>query len=138
MDSRLKCHICKKIFTQKSSLVRHSKRCTPGPAPSLRQKSCRQCTSSKTKCDLRRPKCSRCELRDTPCEYVVPMTRGVPVHAPDEETDRVEPNEREHDSTNLALVANIASIGLPRVPPSLIRYACSPCYPGLYLRPPAP
>ncbi|KAF2195796.1 hypothetical protein K469DRAFT_544822 [Zopfia rhizophila CBS 207.26] len=77
MDRGLKCHICEKTFTQKSSLIRHSKRCTPGPAPSLRQKSCRQCTTSKTRCDLRRPKCSRCEQRDTSCEYIIPMTRGA-------------------------------------------------------------
>ncbi|KAH7118740.1 hypothetical protein B0J11DRAFT_74339 [Dendryphion nanum] len=77
MDGHLQCHICSKTFTQKSSLVRHSKRCTPGPAPSLRQKSCRQCTGSKTKCDLQRPRCGRCKQRDTPCEYFTPMTRGT-------------------------------------------------------------
>ncbi|KAF2653022.1 hypothetical protein K491DRAFT_695081 [Lophiostoma macrostomum CBS 122681] len=79
MDNRLQCQICKKTFTQKSSLIRHSKRCTPGPAPSLRQKSCRQCTTSKAKCDLRRPTCGRCEQRGSQCEYVVPMTRGAQV-----------------------------------------------------------
>ncbi|ORY11787.1 hypothetical protein BCR34DRAFT_314105 [Clohesyomyces aquaticus] len=77
MDARLKCQLCKKSFTQKSSLIRHSKRCVPGPAPSLRQKSCRQCTNSKTRCDLRRPKCSRCEQRGALCEYIVPLTRGA-------------------------------------------------------------
>ncbi|KAF2108616.1 hypothetical protein BDV96DRAFT_255835 [Lophiotrema nucula] len=87
MDNRLQCHICTKTFTQKSSLVRHSKRCAPGPAPSLRQKSCRQCTNSKTRCDLRRPRCSRCESRDTLCEYIVPMTRGTRVgtHSPEQD-----------------------------------------------------
>ncbi|KAF2495607.1 hypothetical protein BU16DRAFT_510534 [Lophium mytilinum] len=77
MDPRqLECRICKKTFTQKSSLVRHTKRCTPGPSPSLRQKSCRWCTASKVRCDLQRPTCSRCLQRDLACEYVVPLTRN--------------------------------------------------------------
>ncbi|KAF2808058.1 uncharacterized protein BDZ99DRAFT_391543 [Mytilinidion resinicola] len=77
MDARqLECRICKKTFTQKSSLVRHTKRCTPGPSPSLRQKSCRWCTGSKVRCDLQRPTCSRCLQRDLACEYVIPLTRN--------------------------------------------------------------
>ena len=72
MDSQpLECPICKKRFTQKSSLVRHSKRCTRTPTPSLRQKSCRRCTSSKTRCDLQRPSCSRCLQREALCEYAI-------------------------------------------------------------------
>ncbi|PSN61532.1 hypothetical protein BS50DRAFT_153238 [Corynespora cassiicola Philippines] len=102
MDHSWKCEICKKRFTQKSSLVRHSKRCTPGPAPSLRQKSCRQCTSSKTKCDLQRPKCSRCAQRGTMCQYIVPMTRGTrKAYSP----ERTKEAERDHGNTPAVFTA---------------------------------
>ena len=78
MDSQpLECPICKKRFTQKSSLVRHSKRCTTTPTPSLRQKSCRRCTSSKTRCDLQRPSCSRCLQREALCEYAISRESAV-------------------------------------------------------------
>ena len=56
-----------------SSLVRHSKICSDRAhkARSARQKSCRECSAAKTRCDLRRPICSRCSMRDTSCQYAV-------------------------------------------------------------------
>ncbi|KAK2740498.1 hypothetical protein FQN55_008841 [Onygenales sp. PD_40] len=65
-------------FTQKSSLVRHSKRCMDGRSESLRQKSCRDCSAAKTRCDLKRPACSRCELRQTVCRYPVSSNTTAP------------------------------------------------------------
>ncbi|KAF2734752.1 hypothetical protein EJ04DRAFT_552504 [Polyplosphaeria fusca] len=123
MDSRMRCSICRKTFTQKSSLVRHSKRCAPGPAPSLRQKSCRACTSSKTKCDLQRPKCTRCESRDTVCEYIIPMTRGTrtSTSSPDA-TDHDAGSANDHSDENEVnfSVAEAAPINFSEAPSSLL------------------
>ncbi|KAI0187584.1 hypothetical protein EV127DRAFT_436230 [Xylaria flabelliformis] len=64
-----RCGLCKKTFKQKSSLVRHAKRCTLEPTPSVRQKACRNCVEAKARCDLKRPICSRCDIRSIPCAY---------------------------------------------------------------------
>ncbi|KAI1737482.1 hypothetical protein F4680DRAFT_428763 [Xylaria scruposa] len=64
-----RCGLCKKTFKQKSSLVRHAKRCTLEPTPSVRQKACRHCVEAKARCDLKRPICSRCDVRSIPCAY---------------------------------------------------------------------
>ncbi|KAI0554071.1 hypothetical protein F4679DRAFT_529369 [Xylaria curta] len=64
-----RCGLCKKTFKQKSSLVRHAKRCTLEPTPSVRQKACRNCVEAKARCDLKRPTCSRCDARSVPCAY---------------------------------------------------------------------
>lgn len=82
-----RCKICKKTFANstsfqiqhkintnnsiESSLVRHVKRCTETPRPSLRQKACRPCAAVKARCDLNRPGCGRCALRKTSCQYLV-------------------------------------------------------------------
>ncbi|KAI1118398.1 hypothetical protein F5Y14DRAFT_447271 [Nemania sp. NC0429] len=71
-NSEHRCGLCKKTFKQKSSLVRHAKKCTLDPTPSARQKACKNCTSAKSRCDLQRPACSRCEARGVPCAYVRP------------------------------------------------------------------
>ncbi|EPQ58763.1 hypothetical protein GLOTRDRAFT_36217, partial [Gloeophyllum trabeum ATCC 11539] len=34
-----------------------------------RKKACQQCTNAKTRCDLQRPTCSRCQLRGLDCRY---------------------------------------------------------------------
>ncbi|KAI0424086.1 hypothetical protein F5Y09DRAFT_325406 [Xylaria sp. FL1042] len=67
-----RCCLCKKTFKQKSSLVRHAKRCTLEPRPSVRQKACRTCIVAKARCDLQRPACSRCNSRNIPCAYARP------------------------------------------------------------------
>ncbi|KAJ8103599.1 hypothetical protein POJ06DRAFT_279349 [Lipomyces tetrasporus] len=46
--------------SDKSSLIRHLKKCTQPQGPSLRQISCSQCSVAKTRCDLQRPGCCRC------------------------------------------------------------------------------
>ncbi|PGH14990.1 hypothetical protein AJ79_02670 [Helicocarpus griseus UAMH5409] len=72
------CTRCGYRFTQKSSLVRHSKRCADGRPQSLRQKACRECSAAKTRCDLKRPACSRCEARRTACQYPSPSAPYEP------------------------------------------------------------
>ncbi|OAT05839.1 regulatory subunit for Cdc7p protein kinase [Blastomyces gilchristii SLH14081] len=54
---------------KESSLVRHTKKCVDGRPPVVRQKACRECSAAKTRCDLKRPTCSRCTLRNTICMY---------------------------------------------------------------------
>lgn len=49
--------------------MRHSKICLERRISSPRRKACRQCSSAKTKCDLRAPSCSRCVSRRHTCEY---------------------------------------------------------------------
>jgi hypothetical protein len=88
LSGQLVCQACKKTFSQsmpprsilpalvtdnaeESSLVRHLKRCMSERPASLRQKSCRQCSDSKVKCDLQRPSCSKCVLRRDMCKYLV-------------------------------------------------------------------
>lgn len=53
--------------------MRHAKRCTLEPTPSARQKACKNCITAKSRCDLQRPACSRCESRGIPCAYVRPV-----------------------------------------------------------------
>ncbi|KAI0902913.1 hypothetical protein F4823DRAFT_344216 [Ustulina deusta] len=86
-----RCGLCKKMFKQKSSLVRHTKRCTLEPRPSVRQKACHNCIVSKARCDLQRPTCSRCDSRNVSCAYVRPartITSGdfAPTTDPDSVT----------------------------------------------------
>lgn len=51
-----------------SSLIRHTKNnCNKNQ--SQRRKSCNQCVANKSKCNLKRPTCSRCSLRHIACEY---------------------------------------------------------------------
>ena len=57
-------------MSKESSLVRHVKRCMSDRPPSLRRKSCRQCSIAKVRCDLHRPGCSRCILRKETCNYL--------------------------------------------------------------------
>ncbi|KAI0483591.1 hypothetical protein F4859DRAFT_404562 [Xylaria cf. heliscus] len=77
-----RCSLCKKVFKQKSSLVRHAKRCTLEPTPSVRQKACCKCVEAKARCDLRRPTCSRCDIRSIPCAYArPPRTTGATSNA---------------------------------------------------------
>lgn len=49
--------------------MRHSKRCSPDAVPPSRRKSCRDCVASKSRCDLQRPVCGRCQVRDIDCEF---------------------------------------------------------------------
>lgn len=76
-------------------------------APS-RQKACRQCSSAKVRCDLRRPTCSRCQARSLPCQFVprdplaAPLPAAIPLPLPvnsDEELSSFQDNS-EDDSTS--------------------------------------
>ena len=101
--------------------MRHSKRCTPGPAPSLRQKSCRACTASKTKCDQLRPRCSRCDQKDVACEYIIPLTRGIRTHYT--RSPEVEDNVHfDNTPENLVTTAELELLGLATAPAPLPRY----------------
>ncbi|KAK3297134.1 uncharacterized protein B0H64DRAFT_119087 [Chaetomium fimeti] len=69
-EQSLTCTRCSRRFTQRSSLVRHRKRCVGGVRAPSRQKACRQCTSAKVRCDLQHPTCGRCLARSFHgCEY---------------------------------------------------------------------
>ncbi|KAI0875725.1 hypothetical protein GGS24DRAFT_275244 [Hypoxylon argillaceum] len=63
--------------------MRHAKRCTLEPTPSVRQKACRSCIIAKARCDLQRPTCSRCSTRNVQCVYARPVrTVGCQEPAP--------------------------------------------------------
>ncbi|KAH0523109.1 hypothetical protein TsFJ059_008159 [Trichoderma semiorbis] len=66
----LTCPRCSRRFTRASSLTRHCKRCLQDIKGPSRRKSCRACARAKLRCDLQRPRCSRCEERTLTCEYV--------------------------------------------------------------------
>ncbi|EKV04536.1 hypothetical protein PDIG_88520 [Penicillium digitatum PHI26] len=53
-----------------SSLIRHLKNnCNRSQPQTRRRKSCHQCVADKTRCNLKRPSCSRCSVRSIPCQY---------------------------------------------------------------------
>ncbi|ETS78237.1 hypothetical protein PFICI_10299 [Pestalotiopsis fici W106-1] len=72
LEHQNRCGLCNKTFRQKSSLIRHAKKCTLEPKTSVRQKACKACTTAKARCDLARPACSRCAGRGAACIYVRP------------------------------------------------------------------
>ncbi|CAK5270953.1 unnamed protein product [Mycena citricolor] len=52
------------------------------PRPSSRKKSCDNCVTSKTRCDLARPACSRCDTRGLRCHYQATPALSPPNHDP--------------------------------------------------------
>lgn len=64
-----------------SSLVRHSKRCLHNFKIPTRQKSCRQCTSAKSRCDLQRPHCGRCQTRSLDCDFYLEDGTAIPLQS---------------------------------------------------------
>ncbi|KAH6844735.1 hypothetical protein B0I37DRAFT_398312 [Chaetomium sp. MPI-CAGE-AT-0009] len=101
------CARCFKRFTQRSSLVRHRKRCIGGVRAPSRQKACRQCTSAKVRCDLQHPTCGRCLSRSFQgCEYLAPRNASAvrpptPVQLPAPSDDGSSP-EDEDEQANTA------------------------------------
>jgi hypothetical protein len=62
--------------------VRHLKLCARPKSVSVRQKSCRQCSFAKARCDLERPRCSRCISRNSTCQYTAQsQEHGTPQNA---------------------------------------------------------
>ncbi|KAI1422016.1 hypothetical protein F5Y12DRAFT_765194 [Xylaria sp. FL1777] len=111
------CGLCKKTFKQKSSLVRHVRGCTLEPRPSARQKSCRNCIIAKSRCDLQRPECSRCNSRNIPCAYARPArAMGSRDYGHTVNSDSVTSANRDLDSgcslinPELSLTANATTI----------------------------
>ncbi|KAJ6031018.1 hypothetical protein N7540_001750 [Penicillium herquei] len=66
---------------------------------SQRRKACHQCVSSKAKCNLKRPSCSRCHLRGVICQY----------------TTSEEPNTPVFEATELSIEENIPSLSTPDI-----------------------
>ena len=66
-----------------SSLIRHLKNKCNKKHPQ-RRKSCNQCVADKAKCNLKRPSCSRCSMRNIACMYAgpEPESPGVASAAP--------------------------------------------------------
>lgn len=69
-------------------------------------------TVSKTKCDLQRPKCTRCEQRETACDYVIPMTWGTRVSSSPVEVDVLYANEQSHESGSASLIPTVGLVPL--------------------------
>jgi hypothetical protein len=55
------------------------KRCLHNFKTPTRQKSCRQCTSAKSRCDLQRPHCGRCQTRSLDCEFNLEDGSAIPL-----------------------------------------------------------
>ncbi|KAK6859406.1 hypothetical protein PG995_003042 [Apiospora arundinis] len=68
-NTSLACPRCSQTFSKKSSLTRHSRRCLRGVEPPSRKRSCLECSSTKVRCDMRRPSCGRCQARSLVCEF---------------------------------------------------------------------
>lgn len=53
----------------------------PPRASFPRKKACQQCSAGKVRCDLNKPRCSRCEVRRTVCEYTLaePVVHSTPL-----------------------------------------------------------
>ncbi|KIN02617.1 hypothetical protein OIDMADRAFT_102728 [Oidiodendron maius Zn] len=60
----------------------------PPRASFPRKKACQQCSAGKMRCDLNRPRCSRCEVRRTVCEYTLakPVVHSTPLTVRDTST----------------------------------------------------
>ncbi|KAJ5339384.1 hypothetical protein N7452_006112 [Penicillium brevicompactum] len=69
-EKRPGCPFCATHFSHRSSLIRHLKNnCNKAQPHTIRRKSCHQCVADKTRCNLKRPTCSRCSLKSIACQY---------------------------------------------------------------------
>ncbi|KAL4964999.1 Zn(II)2Cys6 transcription factor domain-containing protein [Aspergillus stella-maris] len=90
-EKRIECPNCAITFSHRSSLVRHlRKKCNQPQSASVRRKACTQCVTDKTRCNLKRPSCSRCALRQAPCHYPYP-TPDSEAPSPDAELSLITP-----------------------------------------------
>lgn len=89
-----------------------------GPVPShsrvqsTRKKSCRKCVQAKARCDLAKPKCKRCTIRSTTCEY--------PGHITSNQGARTENNVFHGDLSPLNTLSDISSLH-PNLPTLVAR-----------------
>ncbi|KAL2869847.1 Zn(II)2Cys6 transcription factor domain-containing protein [Aspergillus lucknowensis] len=78
-EKRTQCPLCATSFSHRSSLMRHlRKKCNQPQPQTVRRKACTQCVTDKTRCNLKRPSCSRCSMRQIPCEYPYPTSPPSP------------------------------------------------------------
>ncbi|KAL2813047.1 hypothetical protein BDW59DRAFT_35202 [Aspergillus cavernicola] len=70
-EKKTQCPFCATTFSHRSSLIRHlRKKCNQPQPQTVRRKACTQCVTDKTRCNLKRPSCSRCSMRQIPCHYI--------------------------------------------------------------------
>jgi hypothetical protein len=79
------------ISRTEPSLRRHAKGCSELKTLNSRRKSCKHCSLAKVKCDLQRPACSRCLLREISCQYVT----DVPVKSVNHLDNRATPVDQQ-------------------------------------------
>ncbi|KAF2759899.1 hypothetical protein EJ05DRAFT_474937 [Pseudovirgaria hyperparasitica] len=73
----LRCTLCTKTFEKPSTLHRHGYYCRSRQfGAKTRVRSCHACAQNKTKCDNRRPRCSRCILKGVECRYPERTTKA--------------------------------------------------------------
>ncbi|KAL4926818.1 Zn(II)2Cys6 transcription factor domain-containing protein [Aspergillus undulatus] len=73
----LRCGLCNKPFNKPCTLQRHGYYCRSrraGPPAISRSRSCIACAKRKTRCDNRRPRCSRCLGKGVECRYPNPLS----------------------------------------------------------------
>ncbi|KAL5337898.1 hypothetical protein BJX70DRAFT_367990 [Aspergillus crustosus] len=104
-QKRTQCPFCATSFSHRSSLIRHlRKKCNQPQPQTIRRKACTQCVTDKTRCNLDRPNCSRCSLRQISCHYPYPTPE--PSNSPSPEPERDEPE----------LAAPVVPVVVPEAP----------------------
>ncbi|RAH67251.1 Zn(II)2Cys6 transcription factor domain-containing protein [Aspergillus aculeatinus CBS 121060] len=89
---RAECPFCATTFTHRSSLIRHLRmKCNQPQPQTVRRKACSQCVADKTRCNLKRPSCSRCSMRQIPCQYPNPFLDSSDSPSPDREETTLAP-----------------------------------------------
>ncbi|KAL3455189.1 hypothetical protein BJX64DRAFT_297910 [Aspergillus heterothallicus] len=92
-EKRTQCPFCATTFSHRSSLIRHRrKKCNQPQPQTVRRKACTQCVTDKTRCSLKRPSCSRCSLRQIPCQYPYPTPDSSTTTSPPPESDNTNPS----------------------------------------------
>jgi len=82
--------------------------------PTIRQKSCSECSASKTRCDLKRPICSRCRLRNATCQYV-----GSSEHNGSEDGSETNRSYQIEESESIGYSGAQSNVGLQDRPSSV-------------------
>lgn len=94
---------------------------------SVRQKSCRQCSTAKARCDLQRPCCSRCVSRSSSCEYPVQFQGNITPEKAQTGTSRVQVHNAPANTSSQSLTRSQKNLLLDELfeinDPSLINVA---------------